>query len=56
MGRRNSGQVRRSNLSQRALDKLLTNKQKSGRNDGRTWATHLYERLNGVKEGPTDES
>jgi hypothetical protein len=56
MGRRNSKTVRQSAMTQRALDKLLR-KKKSGdrRNDGRDWTQHLYEKLNGVKEEPTDE-
>jgi hypothetical protein len=56
MGRRNSSKVRESTMTQRQLDKLLSVKQKSDRrNDGRDWTTYLYERLNGVKEGPTDD-
>jgi hypothetical protein len=51
VARRNSGKVRQSAMTQRSLAKLLKKKQSSNRRtDGRDWTTHLYEKLNGVKE------
>ena len=50
MGRRNSQKVRRSNMTQRQLDRLLSGKQKSNRRqDATDWTTHLFEKLKEVK-------
>jgi hypothetical protein len=50
MGRRNSGKVRRSAMTQRALDKLLKKKQKGDRrNDAKDWTSHLYQQLTKVE-------
>lgn len=51
MGRRNSGKVRQSAMTQRQLDRLLSNKQKSDRrNDMKDWTDRVFKKLNEGEE------
>ena len=46
MGRRNSQKVRRDNLTQRQLDRMLSHKQKSDRrHDAKDWTTRLFDKI-----------